>query len=437
MHIFLYAGRISPSRTIRRSTAQENDRKKTLEDGTKSKQWYYEARVSSLCRGWDSKFSRVLVPVMWPSHPEACVEARKRVETRVGKVLNSIDRFGVQVTKVVLLVWLEDLEEASLTIDQLDFTLKNPPVPFHTIAGDHTSAAIQRKHAARPLDPAFQTIPVEILCCKKTNANVFLAHLFGELDNLVDELAEGATAWSIVVSCHSAKELIDRDPLLSAKDKKLLLKDKLDRMARLHSEKYAAATFGSLRALAMRNGELWDVIHQIFDGANLPTAKGARNKGAPGLGHFNGMSAIPENELIKWAKNVKHGTWSTKQFSDRCEHFKKVVKVTTQMVDYVNSLCPAGHSGYEDFDAVRTAYPIFSNDEWFTQLVSWCEKEQKKPLNIYAKNAIQQAITAQQQQDVAAQSQSSSSSSSSSLSMSQVHFLWCIAVSAMSNFFFS
>lgn len=433
---FCIAGRISPSRIAKKHTTVELERQKTLDDGVKTKQWYYKYRATSTCRGWDSKISRAIVPTTWPSHPEACLEARKRAEARVVKIGKSIDQFGVQVTKVVLLVWLDDLAAAGLTLDQLDFTLRTPPVDFHTIAGDHTCASVQRKHAAKPNDPEYSTIPVEIICCAKTAVNIYYGHLFGELDNLVDELAEGATAWSIVVSCHSAKALLDEDPTLDAKQKKAALKEKLDTMQRLHSEKYAANSFGSLRALAMRTGKLWDIIYMIFDGVDLPTKKGERRKGTPTLGHFFGMASIPEAELTKWAENVLHQMWTTKEFSERCDHYKKVLKVTTQIVEYINSLCAADEETHNDFDAIKIAYPIFADDQWFTQLVSWCGKESKKPLNVYAKDAIQKAITAQKQK--ALHASQSSSSSSFTLATSQVLiFCWLLLLARCNCLIFS
>ena len=183
-------------------TTEEDDHRLNL--AIQCREWFFVNRVTHMSNLFVDKFGKAVIPVMWATDPENCIAARGKSDNIQVKVDTSMTKLSQQRSDVILLIWQEDLDKKGITITTLPTeNLHVAPVSMHAITGNHTKTGAQTQHLSDPANPEFQNLLVEIVLCRRTAQNIWLAKMFGELDNTIKEIAEGASAWDIIKDIHN------------------------------------------------------------------------------------------------------------------------------------------------------------------------------------------------------------------------------------------
>jgi hypothetical protein len=359
---------------------------------TNTHKWYQASVCNQPCNLHQGRYTeKILVPINWPTRLDA-LASRLKSDRHVHDLADSMRKFGIQKHDVVVLVYVEDLEKyfgtytATLTlnfpVDQttgLAVVGSLPPVPFNIIAGDHTVAAVLLLHHEKPRRSDFMHIPVTLLICRKTLECEKYARSFGTIDNITKSVHKDMTQWDIAFNLHHV--LKQSQPASGqgedARKHKETVAAQVADIKLLSSSTFAEATFGSIRALASREGELWLLIEAIFQGKFLPPPGMVSPAPPTTLSHFNNMAGIPDDTLQKWLGRVISTQWTTTQFNDRCLKFKKEQKVQKAIAEYLCVKVPSldSKSTYEELMQV---YEFLAQPDWFSGISSWVTSITKK-----------------------------------------------------------
>jgi hypothetical protein len=369
--------------------AKVDDRRKEV--AMSSKAWFKAHRVLKNCNLLNDARDCVC-PCTWLSHPDSELAAREKNMSKVIVLYKVMKKMGVQKSDIVVLIWLHDIIQAGLNIDNLmfDVTSADPPCKMHTIVGDHTTGSIQMHHSNNVNNPDFQNVEFALVICARTEENIQLAKTFGTLDNYSKSLQSPQTVWDNLNSIHN--------------ERIRLLKLKLSKEAfakvwsgyRSHCttsmSNYTANTIGSLFVLACFEGQLWSNFASIFRGEVLKRSPPQCQFKIPASHHnFCHMSLIPQSKLIEWSKRVVDGFWSCKDFGNRCLKYKKDIRVQGQMLEYVTNLY---QEEYQSYTEMAEKYPFFIDKAWYESICSWCGDQVKSTLPPHAKTNISAKITA-------------------------------------------
>jgi hypothetical protein len=350
--------------------------------------WKKEHRVIQNCSVL-TELKYAVFPCDWPTHPETDLEARTRKEARVIRLAASMSTHGHQKTDIICLIWLEDIQAAGLNLSDLVFncTVPLPPCPIQIIAGDHTCAAVQRVKSENPDSDEFKMIECELVVCSRTEQNLRLAKAFGTMHNFLAQLQEGHSFWENLSIIHTER--------LRLWDLYEVGKERKNAWSAFRVEcetsmaNFKPNTIGSLFVLASFTGTLWNNIAKIFQG-QVTKNKEIKFKTPDAHTHFNSMSKISEDLLIRWTNRVVNGEWNTKNFNDRCLQHKKEVKVCEQMLDFVSVRYP--EESYATYDAMAEQYPFFMDSSWVKLMVTWCGNRLVDSLDGHVKGAIVKKI---------------------------------------------
>ena len=388
----------SPTLRRNRQTTKDQDGKDRVDKTLETKEWFNENRVSDQTNLYDTKSGKVILPVGLLMHPEECIEARVRREEIHESAYQSMKKMGVGRTDVVVLVWEEELEENGIELTTMPITHSN--LRYQVLCGDHTVSAMGRLHEENPGEDQYKSVACEMVVCPKTQHNIRLAYNFGSLDNELKAMTKGITPWDVVVKIHNTTQQFSAKSGASDRAKKAakaLLDKELREIFKGVSYKYTSNTFGSMRVLGSKTGQLWNNIKRLFD-TPIPTkvVKNQPKPVQPSVGHFYHMADIPETKLVKWSDRFFRlvEPWNSLVFRKRCESWKKEKRVKGQMLEYVNLMYTESKS--ENWAELCKLYPFFTDDHKVAEWISQVGDAAKSSLIPHVKQQISNHIQAQE-----------------------------------------
>lgn len=331
--------------------------------------WFQRCRVKKL-QGVQMDMGFFRIPTLWPQYPEEEIADRKRDEAHVDDIKKSMMEHGILINSgITILMWQDDLDKANIDLhkDTIDVSKQEPPVPMYTIAGDHTCAAAQSLHNFYPANKKWVSLPVSIVVAPKTDSDITFAKLYGGLDNKIRSTHKKKGAWDYVLDMHEMFVRVENSDD-SAKDKKDKISKFMDDLKIRSSE--PENSIGSWKQVAKQTGKLWDNINAIFSG-DTKDKKASIPKNTT---HFNGMSGIPEENLVRWSDRVVEGEWRTKDFSDRCAQFKREKLCQSKMMEFTVSKLSKHEmeDGEPDtYDELIDILPFFGDQVWFKKCVAF------------------------------------------------------------------
>lgn len=396
----------SPTLRRNRQPTKDQEEKERVDRTIETKEWFNDNRVSDKTNLYDTQSGKVMLPVGLLVHPEECIEARVRREEIHESVYQSMKKMGVGRTDVVVLVWQEELEENNIELDSM------PSAPselrYQVLCGDHTVSAMARLHKENPGEDQYKNVACEVVICPKTQHNIRLAYNFGSLDNELKAMTTGITAWDVIVKIHNTTGEFIVKPTASDKAKKVAkaaLDKELTEIYKGVSAKYSKNTFGSMRVLGSKTGELWNNIKKLFD-TPIPAkvAKGQPKPVQPSVGHFYHMADIPEAKLVKWSDRFfrQVDPWNSLVFKKRCETWKKEKRVKGQILEFVNIMYTETKS--ENWAELCKVYPFFTDDHKVAEWISQVGDAAKSSLIPHVKQQIANHIEAQERAKKSGQS---------------------------------
>ena len=365
-------GTVKPSR---KEVRMQKELDSHFSYSTEVKQWLTEHETRTRT---SNSWGDTPIPVWWLDSPDVDVAARRLNDRHVDDVVDSLQKYGIQVERVKVLIYKEDLIAAGIDPNNIDFSSWSPtgpaPVKMQVIAGDHTIAAMKKMTTMRPNNPLWRTFNVRIVVASKTATNKSFAQAVGSLDNRVAEVSKGASTWDNINQIHCKKESIEADTTLSAEDKKLeWTKYRTMCMTTMGGVGGSSAkSLGNIFAIAKVKGQLWKNIATIFqkdaDGT-LCKAGAKRIKGVVkplNQGPFCHMANLPSADLIRWTQKVIDGEWAPSDFKTRCLAVKKVFKLQEYLYKHLNLRC--GHK-FNSFVEACLEYPFLTDKEYINRLI--------------------------------------------------------------------
>ena len=318
------------------------------------------------------------IPVHWLVSPDKDVAARSLNQRHVDEVVHSLQKYGIQVNRVKVLIWREDLVANNIDPRNADFSafpFPGPaPVKMQVIAGDHTIAAMKKMSSMRPNNPLWKTFNVRIVVAANNAANKSFAQAVGSLDNRVAEVSKGASTWDNINQIHCKRESIDADPTLSADAKKTEWQKYrsmcMTTMGGVGGS--SVKSLGNIFAIAKVKGQLWQNISTIFQKDADGTLCKAGSKRIKGVvkplnqGPFCHMANLPNSDLIRWTQKVIDGEWAPSDFKTRCLAVKKVYKLQEFVYKHLNLRF---RHKFDSFVDACVEYPFLTDKEYINSLI--------------------------------------------------------------------
>ena len=319
----------------------------------------------------------VEVPVDFLVSPDPDIAARQKSESHVDELVESFQRYGIQVYNVKVLIWKHDVVKFSANIKGLDFKQFNwdgkAPFKMQVIAGDHTVGALKKLRRMRPNNKQWKTFKIRLVVCEDTKENRQMLLAVGSLDNKIAEVHRGATAWDNILQIHTVMLSIENDNSLNKEQKKKAMSEYREAAKTTMGEegKKAERTIGNYFAIAKIRGKVWDNIAAIFkadaEGTLVKAGSGKKGKAKPfSYGAFCHMAYLPEQDLLRWTQRVLDGEWTPAQFKNRCLDVKKVLKMQDFIISYLN-LRHQHH--FKKFVDASLKYPFLSDKDYMNSLV--------------------------------------------------------------------
>ncbi len=361
------------SKSSKKEAALERELQSHFDFGAAVKEWL--GKHETVCLSSD-EWGLVELPVHWLLSPDIDMAARQKSFSHVDDIVISLQKFGIQVYNVKVLIWVEDVKKWAESMKELDFKRFDwsQPAPFkiQVIAGDHTIAALKKLCEMRPKNKLWKTMKVRLVVCENTKENRNMIRAVGSLDNKVAEVHKGATPWDNILQIHNVMASIQADNSLNATKKKEALSEyRTQCKTTMAGEgKGAERTIGNYFAIAKIKGKVWDNIAAIFKAdaeGKLQQAGAKKGKSKTvGYGCFCHMAYLPDKDLIRWSQRVLDGIWTPTQFKNRCLEVKKVLKLHEYIVSYLN----ARHQNeFEKILDATVKYPFLLETDYMTSLI--------------------------------------------------------------------
>lgn len=366
---------------------------------TLSNDWYWSNRATHLSPMYDESRGKIRIPVEFASAPEKAIRARERNDAHVKEVVRSMKANGVVGrTNIVWLVWEDDLQNAHLTSDTLDVSGESKsPVTFHTIVGDHTTAALQKLHLDMPTNPTYQTVDGELVVCQRNFKNISLAYTFGNADNVSKSLTKAMTSFDVCMKIKQTMEEVGSIVNLSDKDKKKELTRRLTDLQATHTAICNAASFGSLRVLAGKEGKLWENIKTVL--TRPPPAKGTKTKTPrkASINHFFNMSTIPDDDLLRWSERLldDEAGFTSLDFNKKCLAYKKAQWVCEGIFELVRAISTEDDIKHcTTLEEQAEIYPFLKDNKYMQMCIHWCGDKKREGLAVPVKEKLAASIRA-------------------------------------------
>lgn len=349
------------------------------------------------------------IPSHWISTPSREVQARGVYRTHVEDMKGSFLHNGVQDIQVKVVMWKEAVRKAGYDPENIifkDLLALLPPFPMEAIIGGHSTVALAELHEQFPRSSKFIITPSTVIVATKSEYNVRCALLAANLDNKYKNCRRPQSTWDCLLQIHN--KILELEATHGQNNRVAFKKALSDHKgACLSTMQFASGTIGTLFTIAQIQGRLWDNIALIFTKDSDQTSKAntkatnskTKKKKPMAHGHFcNMFPDVPENCLIRWTARVVEDKWTTKQFNERCLHYKKVTRVQRDCVEYVNQRVE-DEEELENFNALVDRYAFFSDPAFFNPLVTWCGKNAKDKLSPQCKKSIDNNMRIQDNAD--------------------------------------
>lgn len=331
----------------------------------------------------------VLIPVECIDHPEKCIEAREQDKDHRADMKNYFKTHGVLEPNIKVLMWSDEKFDKVIRFD-IDLDDPRPPSPIYAIVGDHSAGGLKDLTKDYPKNRKFKYVLVKMAICPKTEENIKMALHYGTLDNTIASLHKAMSMWDCCKQMRNRwMDLCQEFPYEQQKnEKRKKWKHYLTNCET--SMPFSGGTYHTLAVVAKYDVSIWKLISKIFEGEYVKNPKLKGQTTPKSFGHFNEMGGIPNEDLIRWLERVVNGTWTTKIFNNRCQLYKKTVRVRADIVEFVNTIRP--EHGFEDFDKVAMMYPKMADPNWWNGVISWVSDKKKEKLSALVKQQIEDII---------------------------------------------
>ena len=359
---------------------------------------------------WRSDIAKHSIPTSYMQRPHPNMAARENMMGHSKDIKHKMLTGGVAEGNITCVIWKQDVQAIGgleTLWERARDDSSQPPIPFHTITGDHTASGAQMALEDQPQRVDLKRMMVTVLMCDKNDsADWEQAHQYGVYDNQLADAHRSHNVWDIVNIMHNfinaTKSNFPDD--INGKPHPTfvkLLKEKRGIMLTQYA-KTAKNTQGSLWVIAQRSGEVWQLIKKIKIGdMETEGSAGRDDKGTQSHGHFVNMSDIPEEVLIKWLKKVEQdSSCKTKWFNDQCLYYKKVMWVKQAILEYALQINPQLSASIKSYDDLAARFRPFSEGQTFDAWVYSCGRIVKAGLPATVKVSIESCLTICLQQEV-------------------------------------
>jgi hypothetical protein len=231
-------------------------------------------------------------------------------------------------------------------------------------------------------------VTIELVSCEKNDENIRKLKYLGTLDNTIQSLHQKMTMFDCIKQMHASWLSLKRTCTTPEDLKAAWAIVKLEAES---SMPFAGGTFNTFSQLAKVEDGVWALINQIFSGHYVVNKALKGQKAPTSLAHFNNMGNIPVDDLKRWLRRVCDGQWLTKTFYDRCQSYKKEVRVKEAILEYANV---KSEIKFESYDDLENKVSTIGNPDWFASIVSWCDDKAKSKLPVSLHNTIDAALDA-------------------------------------------
>ena len=344
----------------------------------------------------DNQFHQVAVPTAWFRKVPDNMSARPITEASVQVVYDNIIKLGVQETRVVFFLFLEDLEAVGgsfnadsgtvfIPVVNIDTNKEYPGLSIYPICGQHTCFAIRKHNIRKPRYPPYQKICANyLIVASKTDENIAFAKQFGEIDNKVLDARKKTDVWDVLWNLHQT--FVDIEAKNSTASERKEAKKKAKSLVE-DAEGIPPTTMGTYATLANSSPEVWGLIARIFNGdVDQPEKKFT----APtALTAFKSMGGISDRWIVDNLKKVIYRDLSLRGFQTECEKYKTKVKIQKHVVDLVNQI---KQQKFENYSDLCRGFPAFNDAKWFTQLFEWCGTVPKQQMQAQIVTQVQNKL---------------------------------------------
>jgi len=345
----------------------------------RAKEWLATHRVTD-CNLMDRN-AKLVVPVNWLTRPtEQC--ARPVDESHVNTIYESLGKLGLQETRVVVVLWKDDLDNAKIDWQEprFDVTDETPPVPFHVIMGLHTTLAVQRHNKRDPSAKQFRSLPCEVSIAEKSESALDYIRLTGTVDNTVKGITKKMTCWDCMYQIHNEISRIDKQYAHETEQKRRIRHTRY-RESCSGSMGYSPHTMGTMFAIALQEDRVFDKLEKIFTGQVKPR-RSKNNKITPfkvpaSANNFRSMKIVPVDTVLVWLDFIIDGTETTNDFLCRCNKWRKEAWVTQAILEYINETLDSSTT-YTSYDQAGKTFDFLNDPTWLERIVASCEDEKKK-----------------------------------------------------------
>ena len=335
---------------------------------------------------YDPKTRKTKLYVMQGGVPESAIQVRLLEKDGIQAVVESFCELGIkQPMEIIGVIWA-DPKNPNIAKDNLlvDLNSPLPPAYIHIICGGHRTKAFQACHLLFPLKLLYKFYFVTILIVPRTKANISLLLYIGNSDNRKAQVLVKTSQWSVVCQFRRAYERFEADPELSKKDK-------VDEFAAYKVETqpqtgFMPNTCHTFSALCSCDKPVWELMVRIFNGEFVVNKSLKGQKKPDAVTHFTSMTGIPTHKLVTWLQRILDGEWLTSTFSKRCIIYRKAVKVTDQIFEYINMQRPKYL--FNTMSDVAKIYPAVNDTNWFDAVVKSCDDAVKAKLSPHAQKMI-------------------------------------------------
>ena len=335
-----------------------------------------------------------LVNPDWFSTPEDILLVRELENAGVDMLLEEFCK-GIFNLKITVLVWADVPavnSQYSCKSFLVDTSLPTPPRPFQVIGGNHSAHAMKKGKQLFPKKKMFAQAKCRVLLVPRTQENIDMALMFGNLDNRAAQSVVKTSQMSVVRQFRRQWLSVQADTSLTPSQKVAAFaayKKKVSpQIPFTHNTQH---TFSALCCLPE---SVFSRMDKIFWGQYVRNSE-LRGQSTPptAMTHFVNMSGIDEEQLCKWLQRVIDGVWSTATFNTRCILHKKTIRVMEQVMEYINILKPT--MNFTSWPNLCRSYPMCEDGGWFDGILNACPDAVKSVLPAHCKSLIEMMVANQ------------------------------------------
>ena len=152
---------------------------------------------------------------------------------------------------------------------------------------------------------------------------------------------------------------------------------------------FKGGTFNTFGAMAKLPKEIWAKLKAIFSGQVVPNKRLKQNT-PKNFSPFQKMGNIPDSKSLKWLDHVVEGRENCKEFVQRCETYKKRIRVRADIVDHINIIKPT--MNFNSYTKMCETYERFADATFFDMIYSCCGGLAKDEFPTHAKELVERCL---------------------------------------------